>query len=141
MSSKTFTLRRRYFEHGTFGELVDNSGNRLAVTVECPWLNNQPGKSCIPEGAYTLAPHNSPSKGLCLAISGPSLGVTVNGPSLRTHCLIHVANKASELEGCIAPGERFGVVSNEWAVLNSRNTLDKVLAAVGLEATLVVRGQ
>lgn len=126
-----FTLRRRYFAHATFGELLDEKGQTICVTVECPWRNNQPNQSCIPEGTYQLLLHDSATKGQCLAIEGGKLGVTLNGPSLRTACLIHVANKASELAGCIAPGTEFGALSNEWAVLNSRVALKDLLNRVG----------
>ncbi|QYK02781.1 DUF5675 family protein [Shewanella psychrotolerans] len=142
MDSQHLTLYRCYFPHGTFGELKDAGGNTIAVTVECPWLNNQKGKSCIPEGTYQIRRHQSPSKGICLAIEAPTLGVTLYGPSQRTHCLIHVANCASELQGCIASGESFGVVGKEWGVLQSRDSLEKLLALVGEQTyTLVVRGQ
>ncbi|MGS0692452.1 DUF5675 family protein [Shewanella sp. 30m-9] len=61
--------------HGTFGELKDAGGNTIAVTAECPWLNNQQGKSCIPAGTYQISRHQRPSKGVSLAIIGPTLGV------------------------------------------------------------------
>jgi hypothetical protein len=142
MASLHLTLYRRYFSHGTYGELKNAQGNIIAITVECPWLNNEAGVSCIPEGSYTLARHQSPSKGTCLAISGNTLGVTVYGPSQRTHCLIHVANRASELQGCIAPGQSFGVVGKDWAVLDSRAALEQLLDLVGEQScTLVIRGQ
>ncbi|MCL1048443.1 DUF5675 family protein [Shewanella abyssi] len=142
MSSQKFILYRRYFNHGTFGELKDATGNTIAVTVECPWLNNQKGKSCIPEGSYQIQRHQSPSKGVCLAITAPTLGVTLYGTSQRSHCLIHVANRVSELQGCIAPGESFGVVAREWGVLQSRNTLEQLLTLIGdSSCTLVIRGQ
>ncbi|TVP15379.1 DUF5675 family protein [Shewanella sp. KCT] len=142
MRQLQLTLFRRYFSHGTFGELKDANGRLLAVTVECPWENNQKGISCIPEGTYQLQRHVSPSKGDCFAIIGPSHGVTLYGPSQRTHCLIHIANRASELEGCIAPGKRFGSVGDEWAVLSSRQALDELRELIGdNDCTLVIRGQ
>ncbi|WKE67483.1 DUF5675 family protein [Gallaecimonas kandeliae] len=138
----TLTLHRRYFFHGTFGELKDEAGELLAATIECPWQNNRPGLSCIPEGTYLIKRHQSPSKGLCLAIESPDLGVTLDGPSLRTHCLIHVANRVSELKGCIAPGDRFGVLDEDWAVLGSRHAMNHLLAVVGDQgAVLRIRGQ
>lgn len=130
---KMFTLRRRYFENMTFGEMLDAEGKVVCVTVECPWRNNLPNESCIPEGSYQLFAHTSPSKGNCLALEADSLGVTLAGPSLRTACLIHVANRASELQGCIAPGSEFGVVHGEWAVLSSRKTLETLLTLIGDE--------
>lgn len=120
-------LRRHYLPMATFGELWDDQGTRVAVTVECPWLNNQPNISCIPEGRYQLTGYTSPHKGHCLALNAPELGVQLTGPALRTACLMHSANRASELQGCIAPGDSFGVVASEWAVMNSRQTMQALL--------------
>jgi len=125
-------LKTHSFPHGTFGSLLDaNTGEQLAVTVECPWHNNAPGRSCVPAGDYIVESHVSPRFGQCLVISAPSLGVTKEGPSLRTHCLFHAANRPSELKGCIAPGIRFGSVDGNWAVLDSKKALDKLLVLVG----------
>lgn len=125
-------LKTHSFSHGTFGELFNaTTAERICVTVECPWLNNQPGKSCTPAGDYTVEAHVSPKFGQCLIISAPTLSVTKEGPSLRTHCLFHAANLASQLQGCVAPGERFGVVNDDWAVLNSQKMLQKLLVLVG----------
>ena len=116
---KHLTLRRRYFEHGTFSTLHREDGSKVCCIVERPWLNNQPNKSCIPEGTYNLQPHDSPKFGKCYALNAATLGVTPYGPSLRTHVLVHKANLVSQLQGCLAPGTGFGVVNNEWAVMSS----------------------
>ncbi|MCT6700903.1 DUF5675 family protein [Rheinheimera sp. 4Y26] len=124
---KTFS-----FPHGTYGELFNaTTGERLCVTAECPWLNNEVGRSCVPAGDYVVSAHVSPRFGRCLIISAPSLGVTPAGPSLRTHCLFHAANRPSELKGCIAPGNYFGAIDNDWAVMESRKALEKLLVLVG----------
>ncbi len=83
-------------------------------SVECPWENNAPFLSCIPEGDYTLYPAESPSKGLQYHI----------GTATRTNCMFHVANKASELEGCIGLGVDLGILDSEWSVTNSRKAID-----------------
>jgi Family of unknown function (DUF5675) len=125
-------LKTHSFTHGTFGELFNaTTGERICVTVECPWLNNEPGKSCLPAGDYIVEAHVSPSKGQCLIITAPTLGVTKSGPSLRTHCLFHTANRSSELQGCIAPGSRFGAIGDDWAVKDSEKTMQKLLVLVG----------
>lgn len=104
---------------GTFGELYDGKGEFICFTVEREWSNNKQSVSCVPCGTYDLEPHESPTHGTCYAPQQRSLGVTIYGPSQRTHILIHIANKATELAGCIAPGKSLGVVGGEWAVLNS----------------------
>lgn len=125
-------LKTHSFSHGTFGELFNaTTGERICVTVECPWLNNAPGRSCLPAGDYLVEAHVSPRFGQCLIITAPTLGVTKAGPSLRTHCLFHAANLPSQLEGCVAPGKTFGVVSDDWAVLDSKGALQKLLVLVG----------
>ncbi|UTM59214.1 DUF5675 family protein [Photobacterium sp. CCB-ST2H9] len=130
---KNFILKRRYFEHGTYGTLHREDGSTVCCMVERPFLNNKKGESCVPEGTYTLYPHQSPKFGNCYALEAESLGVTRYGPSQRTHILIHKANSPSQLQGCLAPGVDFGFVGNEWAVLNSaaafHNLMDELAGA------------
>lgn len=136
---KNYTLRRRYFAHGTFSTLQREDGSQVCCFVERPWLNNQPNKSCIPEGSYQLQPHDSPKFGKCYALNAATLGVTPNGPSLRTHVLVHKANLVSQLEGCLAPGTSFGVVNNEWAVMSSGVSFNAFMSELdGAIATLVI---
>ncbi|GAB1141539.1 MAG: hypothetical protein WStaBPW_38650 [Shewanella algae] len=135
---KTLYLKTRNIPGiGAFGELF-HEGQRLCVTVEREWQNNQPNVSCIPAGVYTLRHHNSPSKGHCLALEAPSLGVTLFGPSQRTHCLVHIANWPLQLEGCIAPGTAFH--PEKWGVINSEKALNALLAflPIGIEHRLLI---
>ena len=137
---KTLTLHRNYFKHGTFSYLTDDNGNVMLKTVERPNLNNQASISCVPEGEYDLVQHTSPAFGKCLALEAETLGVTIWGPSQRTHILFHPANKVSELEGCIAPGFDFGVLDDEWAVLRSRDAMDELLDYLdGENAKLIIK--
>ena len=46
--------RFAYAEDGTFGSVV--VGGYRVYTVECPWLENRVGLSCIPEGVYRCVP-------------------------------------------------------------------------------------
>jgi hypothetical protein len=124
MNLPNLTLKRSYFPHGTFGTLYDERGQIIARTAEKEWENNEPHVSCIPAGSYTVEPHNSPKWGRCFAIYAETLGVTIYGPSQRTHCLFHTANRPSELAGCIAPGNSFAVINGEWAVANSGKTME-----------------
>ena len=126
----TLTLNRRYFAHGTFGTLQLPDGTEL-VTVERPWANNQRNVSCVPEGTYTLRKHNSPNHGQCFALEAVTLGVEIYGPSQRTHILIHSANTVDQLEGCIAPGLRHGVIGQDWAVMSSKLAMDDLFRWFG----------
>ncbi|UXI00432.1 DUF5675 family protein [Photobacterium sp. TY1-4] len=130
---KHYLLKRRYFPHGTFSTLHRADGSQVCCMVERPFLNNRPGKSCVPEGTYTLYPHKSQKFGECYALEGETLGVTRYGPSIRTHILIHKANRVSELQGCLAPGVDFGQVGNEWAVVNSTAAFNNLMAELGGE--------
>lgn len=78
-------------------------------TIERPWFNNTPGRSCIPLGTYSLVLHDSELHPKTFALENAVLGVTHWGPSLRTAVLIHPANVAQELRGCIAPGRSVGI--------------------------------
>lgn len=137
---KTLTLYRNYFPHGTYSFLADDNGNAFLKTVERPWKDNAPNISCVPEGVYDLIPHKSPKHGECYALQAPDLGVTIYGPSQRTHVLFHTANRPSELEGCIAPGTDFGVVDNEWAVVNSKLAMQYFMSHLaGEKAKLIIK--
>ena len=79
-------------------------------TIERPWLFNQAGISCIPTGEYLLKWYSSPSKGMCYKVC--------DVPN-REYILIHAANYASELQGCIALGLAQGILGGKEAVLHS----------------------
>ena len=116
-------------------------------TIERPWLDDKPKQSCIPPGNYGLIPHtilHGALRGLqTYALSNPVLGVFAEPPDtysgqnpLRVACLIHPANWAFQLEGCIAPGKGRGMlvppgsVSPEPAVLSSYAAFQEILAAL-----------
>lgn len=125
---KHYTLRRRYFKHGTYSYLYRADGSVVCCVVELPDCNNTPNKSCVVEGTYALLPHHSPKFGECYALESRTLGVTRLGPSLRTHVLIHKANAPSDLAGCLAPGVDFGFVKGEWGVVDSKTAFDLLMA-------------
>ncbi|CAH6850386.1 hypothetical protein EDB29_1011131 [Vibrio crassostreae] len=109
---------------GTFGKLTLN-GELFLCTVEKEWKNNQPYISCIPAGEYDLVPHDSPKFGKCYALENKRVGVSIYGPSERTHCLIHIANWPREVVGCIGVGESFH--SQKWGVANSTKAMGKLM--------------
>lgn len=67
-------------------------------TIEKPWLGNAEKISCIPVGSYICKPWHSKKFVNC-----PDIWEITNVPN-RTAVLIHVANRAEQLEGCIAVG-------------------------------------
>lgn len=87
-------LYRDYFPTGTNGKLWIQQ-QLICFTIERPWLSNQRGESCIPEGTYLLKRRFSKRFGWHFL---------VNEVKNRSLILIHPANYAlKELNGCIAP--------------------------------------
>lgn len=115
-------LRRfRSDEDGTFGTLeIDN---QVFFTVERPWENNLPFKSCVAEGEYSLIPHKSDKYGNVLAMVSEKLGVThyKEPDSVRYACLIHTANYPKDVEGCIGLGDNY--IADKNMVTNSRQSI------------------
>lgn len=75
----------------------------LLYSIECPWDNNSPDVSCVPEGKYVLVPYTSPAHGPTWYLDNVVLGVGDFG-ARRSYCELHSANWARQLEGCIAFG-------------------------------------
>jgi hypothetical protein len=87
-------LSRTYFENGTNGVLKFGS-KLICYTIELPWHENLPNRSCIPEGEYFIQKRHSKKFGWHLEI--------IQVPD-RSLILFHPANYAvKELQGCIAP--------------------------------------
>jgi hypothetical protein len=113
---------------GTFGRIL-HEGHQICVTVEQPWNNNEPFKSCVPAGDYTLEQNDSPRYGAGRwYLVNPSLGVVAQGSGLRTHCLFHGANFPWELKGCVGPGTSFS--PQNWGVVNSKVALELLEAVI-----------
>lgn len=108
-------------------------------TIEREWLNNRPFESCVPTGKYQLLPFPSSKKGGEYALYNPDLNVYLyeqdipTGERGRYAILIHVANLAFEIVGCIAPGVargyptvdgKFGLgVTNSTVACNTINNI------------------
>jgi hypothetical protein len=104
--------------YATYGVLLNGeTGLPICVTLERPWLENQPNISCIPKGTYLLKPYSSKKY--------PNVFQIADVPN-RTKILIHVGNKVSQTEGCILPGTKFGKLGNELAVLESRVAFEQI---------------
>ena len=102
-------------------------------TIERPWIpdpsgavGGQPGRSCVPLGVYQLVIHDSEAHPETWALVNPELGVTHFGPSQRSAVLIHPANHAYELRGCIAPGKQ----RLHQSVFQSRAAMRELQAAL-----------
>lgn len=94
-------------------------GTPFCVAIELPWRDNQRGVSCIPAGDYTIyTRHTSPG-------FGKNVWLVMDVPG-RSDILWHAANRAAELKGCIAPGTTFGALKGEFAVMQSRDALNRL---------------
>ena len=114
--------------------IVTPTESYTCQTMERPWIalpghkGGLSGKSCVPEGLYKLERHNSEAHPMTWALVNPDLDVThwplPHGQYSRSLVLIHVANFASELRGCIAPGgTRVKDDHGTWMVTSSRKAM------------------
>lgn len=106
-------LERSYLPHCTIGRL-HLPGMRLLFTVEPPWRENRVSESCIPEGRYTLVRD---------ATGGHRwFRIPDDEVAPRSAIELHPANRAEELNGCIAPG--MALASSWWGVERSLEALE-----------------
>ena len=120
------TLRRTdYYPDCTLG--IMTVGGFQAYSIERPWLNNKKAVSCIPKGVYKFVPHNWESSA---KFKFAKVWRLLDVPN-RTAILIHNGNTSKDVIGCIAVGSIRGSLGGKHAVLNSRETLDKLRAIIG----------
>lgn len=119
----------------TTGRMVLPTGE-LLYSIECPWQDNAPDVSCVPEGRYVLMPYSSPAHGATWFLDNAVLGVGDCG-ARRSYCELHSANWARQLEGCIAFGldgiPMYDPVRHavEPAVESSQDAIEVLLMALG----------
>ncbi len=123
------------YKYCTLG--VMQTAGHIFQTVERPWvpgpagtLCGHQGESCIGAGEYELTPRTTEAKGAHWILSNPALGVyrypqdIPAGVYARSLVLIHIANWAHELLGCIAPGTGRKETDGEWGVTGSRDAMN-----------------
>lgn len=106
---------RRYIEtsQGTLGQFMLNDSSTL-YTMERQSTGDHPR---IPQGFYELR--------LGMYYAGDGIGGKADYPAYeiivpgRTEIKIHIANRAKELLGCVAPGKAIGFLEGQLAVLQS----------------------
>lgn len=134
---KNAYLIRRYFPTHTIGVLVavDEDQNVLlsCSVLELPWVNNEHQKSCIPEGIYRVIERRTAKFGRHYWIQ--------DVPD-RTFILQHPGNYTRQILGCQLPGQAFKKLDSDDVpdVINTRVTLDKMLALLGKEYRLTIFG-
>lgn len=155
MSIKLVLRRDVRTPHETCGWL--SLGERKWPTIERPWevdpeggLGGRDGRSCVPSGEYRLEPHSGDIVGVW-ALVNHELGIyhwpwevpAGKKPTSRVAILIHSANWAHELQGCIAPGkERKRDGRGYWYVTRSRDALNELRTLLGnrVDLSLVITG-
>lgn len=103
--------------------VVDGVEVFSCVALELSWMLNMRNVSCIPCGTYPVMNRENKRFGKHLHV--------MNVPS-RSLILIHALNVFKESEGCIGVGSKFSFVNtdNEYDVVNSRLTLNKILELI-----------
>lgn len=122
--------RFNYAPEGTFGRI--RAGVLELYTVEQPWNGNKTGESCIPEGVYDLCQRISP------VVKRSSGGDFTSGWEVldvpeRSLIMIHPANWPYELQGCIAPGLDYMILSGKQGVSSSRKAFARLMVALAGE--------
>lgn len=110
------------------------------VTIEQPWDDNIPYHSCVPSGLYTLEPHSSSRHPIAYALANADLRIFHTLPhdavyGDRADCLIHAANWAYQLEGCIAPGSHLIDSEKGLMVTDSDASVKKLFEILGINVT------
>lgn len=117
MTPDAVLTRLDWGDQGVFGRLV--AGPVWLYSGELPWRDNRPGASCVPCGAYGCAWTWSPRFGRRLYLLHPVAGRT----GIRAHPANLMGDAAlgfrSQLNGCVALGERLGWIDGQKAVLLS----------------------
>jgi len=143
-------IRYAYHHTVTLGGL--RVGEKAFFTLERPWIKHSekgglPFKSCVPDGTYDLIPFTRANGDEVYALANAELGVWVrkedrpNGWG-RYEILIHPANWASQLGGCIAPGLHYKIDQyGRHMVTNSRAAMNEIMEELkGLPGnTLTIR--
>ena len=129
-------LKRTYYPTQTVGNLIITKDDKLlfmCYTIELPEKGNAPQISCIPEGDYKVVYRESAKY--------PQHYQILNVQN-RDFILIHQANYVGsvnpkthkpDLLGCVGVGSGYADLTGDGIVelINSSNTLKKLIAAVG----------
>lgn len=112
-------------DDGTFGRFLG------WYTGELPWRGNAQSVSCIPAGEYavvwTWSPRFKRNTYRILGVSGRD-GVLIHSANLMGDAAL---GRRSQLNGCVALGERLGWIEGQKALLLSRPAVDGLETKLG----------
>jgi hypothetical protein len=126
----------------TLGLLLIPEVSLTLCSLERPWIPSTTckgglkGKSCVPCGTYQLMRHDSVKHPKTWALVNFDLDVIHyegddhDPDEDRATCLIHPANFAHQLEGCIAPGLAHSKAGEEFMVTSSVRAMDRLRSLV-----------
>lgn len=108
---------------GTFGKMY--AGSTCFFSGELPWRDNKSNVSCFPAGKYfgvwTWSPHLKRFAYTIVPIGGRE-GIRIHPANLMGDAAI---GYKSQLNGCVALGEKLGWMEKQKAVLVSRPAVAK----------------
>jgi hypothetical protein len=124
-------------------EVLDAAGTvQLTLySIEKPWLPSRAGgkagepfRSCVGKGVYKLAPYVRPSGDKVWRLTNPELDVYPLDTDIpaekkafgRFLVLIHTANYARDVVGCIGPGLGRTTVNGVRMVTQSRDAMKRL---------------
>ncbi len=87
---------------GVFGRLSIDGKDEMFL-CGLPYRSNALGTSRLPNGIYSLIPHNSPTHGFTYKVM-----VDAEEPEGRSDILIHTGNHCGDIEGCMVTGMLMG---------------------------------
>lgn len=110
-------------------------GGYQLYSMERPWIpgpefpSGKPSESCVPVGEYDLVKALSPKYGTDMYY----LVNEENGVFLRKEdrtedwqrwgCMFHPANWVHQINGCVAAGERIGMIGSKFGIGASRSAI------------------
>lgn len=117
--SNAILVRLETSDQGTFGRLYIDD-NEAFYTMELPWRDNKSNLSCIPKGKYkcswVYSDHFKKSV-YCLEKTAPRWGICIHAATYAGDVTKGLRN---HLAGCIALGEKVGIMDGQKCLLISR---------------------
>ena len=137
--NKVVLVRLDSGDQGTFGRLyVDD--NEVFYTMELPWRDNRSNVSCIPKGTYRAS--YTPSR----RFKRHTYELTNTGKrqGIRIHAATYAGDTSkgfrNHLAGCLALGERLGVMDGQKCLLVSKPAIRRFEQILnGKDFTLEIR--